>query len=67
MQYARALKLAIVSGVAGGVAAVLLTFAAVPVATSTAEATPALAKGQPCSACHTSSKPSKSDVKKGKK
>jgi hypothetical protein len=66
MHYARTLKLAIVSVAVGGVTAALLTFAAVPVATSTAEATPVLAKGQPCSTCHTSSKPSKADLKKKK-
>ena len=29
-----------------------------------AEATPAIGKGQPCKTCHTSTKPSKSDLKK---
>jgi cytochrome c551/c552 len=29
-----------------------------------AEATPAIAQGKPCNACHTSSTPSKNDLKK---
>jgi hypothetical protein len=66
MQFATTLKLAIISALAGTVTAVLLTFATAPFASFEAEATPAMAKGQPCTACHTSSKPSKSDVKKKK-
>lgn len=64
MQYAKAIKVAIVNGLVGTMTAVLLTFVTVPFASSTAEATPALAKGKPCGSCHSSSKPSKSDLKK---
>jgi hypothetical protein len=56
--------LVIASSVAAGLTALLMTFATVPFASSPAEATAALAKGKPCSTCHKSSKPSKSDVKK---
>jgi hypothetical protein len=46
---------------------VLLTFATVPFATPTADATPALAKGKPCTTCHGKGTPSKANVKKKKK
>ena len=63
MQHANAVKFAIV-GVAGTVAAALLTFSMVQFVAPRAEATPAIGQGKPCNACHTSSSPSKSDVKK---
>ena len=62
-QHAKALKLAIV-GTVGAVAAALLTFAMVQFVAPRAEATPAIGQGKPCNACHTSSSPSKTDVKK---
>jgi hypothetical protein len=64
MQYAKAIKVTIVNGLVGTMTAVLLTFVTVPFASSTAEATAALAKGKPCGSCHSSSKPSKTDLKK---
>ena len=62
-QDAKALKLAIV-GIAGTVAAALLTFSMAQFIAPRAEATPAIGQGKPCNACHTSSSPSKADVKK---
>ena len=64
MQYAKTLKFAIVTATIGAVIAVLFTLATVQLASRNAEATPALAKGKACSACHQTSKPSKSDLKK---
>ena len=48
----------------GIAAAVLLTLVMIEFAVPRAEATPAIAKGKACSACHTSSKPNKKDVKR---
>jgi hypothetical protein len=39
-----------------------LTFAIVTFATSNASATPAIAKGQPCTTCHTGTPPSKANL-----
>jgi len=61
--HAKALTFAIV-GTVGAVAAVLLTLAMVQFVAPRAEATPAIGQGKACNACHTSSSPSKSDVKK---
>jgi len=61
-QHAKALKFVMV-GTAGTVAA-LLVISMFQFVAPRAEATPALAKGKPCNACHTSPSPSKSDVKK---
>ena len=61
--HAKALTVAIV-GTAGAVAAVLLTLAMIQFVAPSAEATPAIAQGKPCNACHTSASPSKNDVKK---
>ena len=63
MQPAKTLKFVFVSGVAT-VATLFLTLAALQFAAAPADATPALAKGKACKTCHTSGKPSKSDVKK---
>ncbi len=63
MQPAKALKFVFVSGIAT-VATLFLTLAALQFAAVPADATPALAKGKACKTCHTSGKPSKSDVKK---
>jgi hypothetical protein len=62
-QPVKALKFAAV-GVVGTAGAILLTLSMIDFAVPRAEATPAMAKGKPCGACHASSKPSKSDVKK---
>jgi len=47
-----------------GIGAVALLASMIQFAASTAEATPQLAKGKACNSCHTSSSPSKGDVKK---
>jgi len=47
----------------GGAALVLMAFAILLLAAPKANATPALANGKPCNACHTSSPPTKSNVK----
>jgi len=62
-EHAKALKLTF-AGVVGTAAAVLLTFSMIQFVASKAEATPAIGQGKPCNACHTSSSPSKGDVKK---
>jgi hypothetical protein len=64
MRFAKALKLFLVSIIGGAAAIALLTVATVKFAAVEAEATPAIGKGKACTTCHTSSKPSKSDVKK---
>ncbi len=64
MQYLKAINFAIVSGFVGTAALVLLTFAILTFATSNAQATPAIAKGQPCGHCHAGSPPSMSNLKK---
>jgi cytochrome c551/c552 len=61
--HAKALTVAIV-GTVGAVAAALLTLAMIQFVAPSAEATPAIGQGKPCNACHTTSSPSKSDVKK---
>jgi hypothetical protein len=67
MQYAKTLKVAVLSVIAAGATAVLLTVATVPFTAPSADATPAIAKGKACKSCHSSAKPSKADVKKKKK
>jgi hypothetical protein len=62
MQHAKAFKFVIVGSF--GIAAAVLTFSMVQFVASKAEATPAIAQGKPCSDCHTSSSPSKNDLKK---
>jgi len=47
----------------GMAALAVLTFAILLLPMPKADATPALAKGKPCSTCHTGSPPSKSNVK----
>jgi len=48
----------------GAVALLLLTVAASSLTVSSAQATPAIAKGKPCTTCHAGSPPSKSNLKK---
>jgi cytochrome c551/c552 len=62
-QHAKALKFVTV-GTLGAVAATLLLVSMFQFAVQRAEATPVIGQGKPCNACHTSSSPSKSDVKK---
>jgi hypothetical protein len=64
MQYLKAINFAVVSGFVGAAALVLLTFAMLTFATPNAQATPAIAKGKPCTNCHAGSPPSKSNLKK---
>jgi len=64
MKYSKAVKFAILSGFVSATAVVFLTLAMLTFATSNAQATPAIAKGQPCSNCHAGSPPSKSNLKK---
>ena len=59
-EYAKALKF----GIVGFATAILLTVSVVQFGAPRAKATPVIAKGQPCNACHTTSTPSKSDLKK---
>jgi hypothetical protein len=63
-QHAKALRFVSVSGILGAGAAALIAFATAHFVTSSAEATPALGQGKPCTACHTSSSPTKNDLKK---
>jgi cytochrome c551/c552 len=51
-------------GTMGFAAVALLTFMVIQFGSPNAEATPAIGQGKPCNACHTSSSPSKGDVKK---
>jgi cytochrome c551/c552 len=62
-QHTKTLKFALV-GTVGSVAAGVLVFSIVQFAAPKAEATPAIAQGKACNTCHTSSSPSKSDLKK---
>jgi hypothetical protein len=57
---AKALKFAVV----GFAAVILLTLSTVQFGVPGAKATPAIAQGKACNACHTSSTPSKNDIKK---
>jgi hypothetical protein len=61
MQHTKALKFATVVGIT---AAVLLMSAMIRFVAPRAEATPVIAQGKPCNTCHTSSTPSKNDLKK---
>ena len=63
MQAVNALKV-IATGASGIVLAISLTVATVQFAAPPAQATPAMAKGKSCKSCHSSAKPSKSDVKR---
>jgi hypothetical protein len=58
MQNPKVIKSVIVSGIG----AAMLTFAMLTFTTPNASATPVLAKGQPCTACHTATPPSKSNL-----
>jgi cytochrome c551/c552 len=62
-QHAKAFTFAVV-GTVGTAVAALLTLSMIQFAAPKAEATPAIAQGKPCNSCHTSSSPSKGDVKK---
>ncbi len=60
MQNPKVIKLA--SVLAGAATLTLLTFAMLTVSTPNASATPVLAKGQPCTTCHSGTPPSKANL-----
>jgi hypothetical protein len=60
MPYAGAIKLALLSGAVG----LVLTLTMPMFEIQKAQATPAIAKGQPCGNCHSGSPPSKKNLKK---
>jgi hypothetical protein len=60
MRYANVFKVAIVSGAVG----LFLAFSMSVFEIQKAQATPAIAKGQPCGNCHSGSPPSKQNLKK---
>ncbi len=62
MQNTKAIKSAIVCGALGTATLILLTFAMLTFAPLNAMATPAIAKGQPCTACHTGSPPTTANL-----
>ncbi|MFY9895716.1 MAG: hypothetical protein WAK63_16475 [Xanthobacteraceae bacterium] len=62
MQTSKTFKSAIVHGSVAVAALALLAAAFVTFDTPTAMATPAIAKGKPCTTCHTGSPPSKSNL-----
>jgi hypothetical protein len=62
-KYSKTLKFALIA-IVGAAAAALLTFSPIQFVSTYAEATPTLAKGKACKTCHTSARPSKSDLKK---
>ena len=66
MRSAKIIKSGIVSAVIAAVALFFLTVAMSSLTVSGAQATPAIAKGKPCTTCHAGSPPSKSNLKKKK-
>jgi len=62
MQSVKATTLGVMGGIVG--TAFLLAVIMISLRVPNAQATPAIGKGQPCKTCHTSSKPTKSDLKK---
>lgn len=58
MQHPTTIKSAIIRGTVVTAAVAALGFAMLTVATPSAMATPAIAKGQPCTTCHAGSPPS---------
>jgi cytochrome c551/c552 len=62
-RHVKAIKFAVL-GTVGTASAILLAVSAVQFVAQKAEATPVIAQGKPCNVCHTSSSPSKNDVKK---
>jgi cytochrome c551/c552 len=67
MPFAKIVKSGLVSAVICAVALFFLTVAMSSLTVSSAQATPAIAKGKPCGTCHEGSPPSKSNLKKKKK
>ena len=67
MQKVKAIKSVIAHALAATAALGLLTFAMLTFAAPHAQATPALAKGQPCTVCHEGKPPNKTNLNdKGK-
>ncbi len=64
MRFVRILKSGLVSVAIGAVGLSFLAAAMSSLSLSSAQATPAIAKGKPCGTCHTGSPPSKSNLKK---
>lgn len=62
MQFIKAITMAIMGGIVCALLFLVSEMIYEPV--PTAQATPAIGKGQPCKTCHTSSRPSKSDLTK---
>ena len=62
MRFAKISKSGLVSAAIGAVALFFLTVAMNSLAVSSAQATPAIAKGKPCGTCHAGSPPSKSNL-----
>jgi len=62
MQTSKTLKSAIVHGSVAVATLALLAAAILTFETPTAMATPAIAKGQPCTTCHAGSPPSKANL-----
>lgn len=62
MQYSKAIKSAIVRGSVAVATLALLTATMLTFETPSANATPAIAKGKPCTTCHAGSPPSKSNL-----
>ena len=60
----RFIKSGFVGTAMAAVALFCLTVAMSSLTVSSAQATPAIAKGKPCGTCHTGSPPSKSNLKK---
>ena len=58
------IKSGLVSAAIGVMALSFLTVAVSSLTMSSAQATPAIAKGKPCGTCHSGSPPSKSNLKK---
>ena len=67
MQKVKAIKSLIAHAIAATAALGLLAFAMLTVAAPQAQATPAIAKGQPCTVCHDGKPPNKANLNdKGK-
>jgi hypothetical protein len=64
MQSKRQILRAIASGVVGVATLVFVVCAMLTFAAPKGEATPALAKGKPCTTCHAGSPPSKSNLRR---
>jgi hypothetical protein len=64
MQSKRQILRAIASGVVGVATLVFVVCAMLTFAVPKGEATPALAKGKPCTTCHAGSPPSKSNLRR---